>query len=379
MKTAAIICEYNPFHNGHKFQIDEARQITNCDCIIGLMSGNYVQRGDFAVFPKDIRSQMAVAGGMDLIFENPSYCVLRSAEGYAHTAVYTLDALGCVDYLVFGAECAELEKLYEIADFLVCETSRFKDILSKRTSEGMSFAAARACAVKDLLGDEADFILKQPNNLLAIEYIKAIIRLNSNIKPILIHRKGVGHGDIETNGKFASATCIREYIAKGADVSPYIPNSCSALYDERAFDYKTADFTVLSSLCLDDASYLGQISGISEGLENKIKREVFDCINVEELIEKVKSKRYAYTRIRRALLCAYLGIKKEEAALLPEYIKILKFNERGQRFLNAAKKTTKITLAKNAAQLLKNNVAINQWKKELERDRVYEILYSACQ
>lgn len=378
MKTTAIICEYNPFHNGHKFQIDTARQITDCDCIVGLMSGNYVQRGDFAIFPKRIRSQMAIAGGMDLIIENPSYCVLRSAEGYAHSAVYALDGLRCVDYLVFGAECDNIDKLYQIADFLVCETSEFKEILTKKTSEGIPFAAARAYAVKKLLGDDADYIIRQPNNLLAIEYIKAIIRLNSNIKPVLVCRKGANHSDTEASGEFASATCIRDYIAKGMDISHYVPDCCREMYNEKIFNYKAADSAVLSTLCLRDASYLKRISGISEGLENKIKREVFNCTKIDALTEGVKSKRYAYTRIRRAVMCAYLGIEKEEAELLPQYIKILEFNDTGRKFLNTAKKTAKITLAKNAAPLLKNKTAMTQWKKELERDRVYDILYSVC-
>ncbi len=378
MKITAIICEYNPFHNGHKFQIDTARQITDCDCIVGLMSGNYVQRGDFAIFPKNIRSQMAVAGGIDLIIENPSYCVLRSAEGYAHSAVYALDGLGCVDYLVFGAECDNIDKLYKIADFLVCETSEFKEILTQKTSEGIPFATARAYAVKELLGDEADYILKQPNNLLAIEYIKAIIRLNSDIKPVLVCRKGANHSDTEASGEFASATCIRDYIAKGMDIFNYIPDCCREMYNEKTFNYKAADSAVLSALCLRDSSYLKKISGISEGLENKIKREVFNCTEIDALTEGVKSKRYAYTRIRRAVICAYLGIEKEEAELLPQYIKILEFNDIGRQFLNTAKKTAKITLAKNAAPLLKNKIAMTQWKKELERDRVYDILYSVC-
>lgn len=378
MKTAAIICEYNPFHNGHKYQIDTARQITDCDCVVGLMSGNYVQRGDFAIFPKSIRSQVAIAGGMDLTIENPSYCVLRSAEGYAHSAVYTLDALGCVDYLVFGAECDNIDKLYKIADFLVCETREFRNILTQKTSEGIPFATARAYAVRELLGNEADYIIGQPNNLLAIEYIKAIIRLNSNIKPVLVCRKGANHNDTEARGEFASATCIRDYIAKEMDISDYIPDCCREMYNKKTFNYGAADSAVLSALCLRDVSYFKRISGISEGIENKIKREVFNCTEIDALTESVKSKRYAYTRIRRAVMCAYLGIEKEEAELLPQYIKILEFNDTGRQLLNTAKKTAKITLAKNAAPLLKNKTAITQWKKELERDRVYDILYSVC-
>ena len=214
--------------------------------------------------------------------------------------------------------------------------------------------------------------------MLAIEYIKAIIRLNSDIKPVLVCRKGANHSDTEASGEFASATCIRDYIAKGMDIFNYIPDCCREMYNEKTFNYKAADSAVLSALCLRDSSYLKKISGISEGLENKIKREVFNCTEIDALTEGVKSKRYAYTRIRRAVMCAYLGIEKEEAELLPQYIKILEFNDIGRQFLNTAKKTAKITLAKNAAPLLKNKIAMTQWKKELERDRVYDILYSVC-
>lgn len=372
--AAAVICEYNPFHNGHKFQTDEARRLTGCDCVVGLMSGNYVQRGDFAIFPKELRARAALECGVDLIIENPSYSVLRSAEGYAFSSVYMLNRLNSIDFLVFGAECDSVEKLYKIADFLVNETNEYKNILLKNVSDGMSFAAARGSAVGELYGEDFENILKQPNNLLAVEYIKAIIRLNSPIKPILIQRKGAYHGASETDGIYASASCVRERILNADEFAQYVPKACANEYNAKAFDFKEADKAILSSLCLLDKERLKKVPGISEGLENKIKKELFSCESIDELTAAVKSKRYAYTRIRRALLCAYLGMETEE---YPEYVKINCFNEKGRAFLNSAKKTTGIILAKNASPLLKNKKAMAQWRKEAERDRVYEILYSA--
>ena len=152
VKTAAVICEYNPFHNGHKYQLDMAKKLTECSQIAVLMSGNYVQRGDFAIYPKSVRAKAALANGADLVIENPSMFVLRSAEGYAHAAVYTLNSLGCIDFLVFGAETDDMNTLKNIAALLSNETPRFQTELKAFLAEGLPYPAARSKAIESILG-----------------------------------------------------------------------------------------------------------------------------------------------------------------------------------------------------------------------------------
>lgn len=375
MKTSAIICEYNPFHNGHKFQIDTARSLTGCDAVVALMSGNFVQRGDFALFPKNVRAKAALLGGADLILENHTVSVLRSAEGYASAAVYTLSALGCVDFLVFGAECEDIGLLTKIAQLLLSENEIFRNTLSYELSRGLSYAAARGKAIGKTLGNSAEGIIKQPNNILAIEYIKAIIKQGSSIKPIVIKRTGAGHNSDTASGNIASASYIRDkFIRDRQSTFDFVPQATSRLYFKSPyFSPDSADKSILSHLCISKASEIASAPDISEGLENKIKTETMQQSTLTDLITAVKSKRYAYSRIRRAILCSYLKITKEDVQRMPEYIKILDFNQKGQAVLNAAKKTCTVPLAKNASILLKNNSAMELWKRELAFDRAYEI------
>lgn len=376
VKTAAVICEYNPFHNGHKHQLDTARSITGCDGIVALMSGNYVQRGDFSVYPKQFRARAALSCGADLILENPAMFTLRSAEGYAYSAVYTLNSLGCIDYLVFGAESDDLTTLKNIAALLVDEPHNYRSALKNELSQGVSYAAARCKAIGRTLGETAEVIIKQPNNLLAVEYLKALIRLNSSIEPVLIRRRGAGHHSEKASGETASASFIRSQLMSGTEISEYVPNSASEIYSGiHPFNPKNADSAILSSLCLCSVKELSETSDISEGLENKIKSELLTCTSLDELILSVKSKRYAYSRIKRSLLCAFLRISSADSATLPAYIKILDFNNNGRQILNNAKRTSLLPLAKNASAVLRNNTAMELWKRELAFDRVYEILY----
>lgn len=375
MKTSAIICEYNPFHNGHKFQIDTARSITNCDAVIALMSGNFVQRGDFALFPKEIRAKAALSGGADLILENPTFCVLRSAEGYASAAVCTLTSLGCVDSLVFGAECDDIKLLTSIANILVSEDKSFCDILSCELSKGASYPAARGIAVGKILGSDAEEILKQPNNILAVEYIKAIIKQNSSLSPVVIQRKGAGHNSSEVSENIASASFIRDEFTQNKSSSlSFVPDYAAELYSKSSFfKVSSADNAIIASLNLKSALEIASAPDISEGLENKIKKEAALQNSLEALTDSVKSKRYAYSRIRRAILCSYLGITVEDAAQAPQYIKILDFNETGRAVLNTAKKSCTLPLAKNASAILKDEKSMAIWRRELEFDRIYDI------
>ena len=376
MKAIGIIGEYNPFHNGHKYQLDKVRELTCCDAVVALMSGSFVQRGDFAIYDKNIRAEAAVLCGADLVLENPSAFVLRSAEGYASAAVYTLDSLGCVDYLVFGAEHESLSDLQSIAALFADETPEFKRLLTAELAEGIPYAAARASAADKILGGGTAEILCRPNNLLAIEYLKALIKHKSDIQPVLIQRIGTGHHDTESRGIYASASYIRSILPESLlGVRDLVPSSAFDLYKgSKPFDRTAADKAILSALCLISRERLSEVPDISEGLENKIKSAAMTAESLDELTAEVKSKRYAYARIRRALLCAYLGITRGNSPSLPLYIKILCFSEVGRAVIRLAKSTSSLSVAKNASAVLKDKAALKLWKSELELDRVYEIM-----
>lgn len=374
MKIGAVVCEYNPFHLGHQHQLQIARETLGLNAIVGIMSGNFVQRGDVAIYPKQVRAKAALACGMDLVLELPAVLTLQSAERYAMNAVKTLDALGCVDVLFFGAETPDAELLCGIADVLVAEDEPFQKQLQAGLSAGLSFASARAGAVRNVIGATSAEFLSKPNNILAVEYCKALCRLNSKIKPIPLKRKGADHDEVLPREEIASASAIRGQILNGENNGEYLPLKAYTLYGETpAYSIDALEKSILARISLMTKGQLAQIADVSEGLENAIAREVMTADNLTALIERVKSKRYAYSRIRRILLNAYLGITKEDSKRTPPYIRILDFNEQGQAVLNLAKSTATLPLAKHGGQIKENSDALRLWQRELAIDRIYQL------
>lgn len=376
MKIAGVICEYNPFHNGHKFQIEETKKQTSCDAIVALMSGNYVQRGDISIFDKFTRAKCAILGGADLVLELPTAFSMQSAEFFAKNAVYILNSLNAVDYLTFGAETDNLNQIYEIASLLANETSEFKNTISENLKGGNTFAKARALAIGEVLGESSKEILSQPNNILAVEYIKSLIRLNSKIEPILIKRKNAQHDSFNSKDSFASATYIRNLINHGETEKAleFIPQNCHDIIinSKPVFisEFAKAIMCELYKISIED---LRNIADITEGLENRIKREAETVNNLSELISKVKTKRYTESRIRRILLNTMLGISKEIQHETLKYIRVLDFNETGRKILNLAKKSSDLPIIKNTSQVKKINSENikKQWFRELMFDKIY--------
>ncbi len=376
MKIGAVVCEYNPFHKGHQYQLETARKELKLDAIVGIMSGNFVQRGDVAIYPKELRARTALACGMDLVLELPAVLTLQSAERYARNAVLTLNALGCVDTLFFGAECTDIDLLKQIAKTLVAEDTPFQEQLRAGLSQGLSFASARAEAIRTVIGNASAEFLSQPNNILAVEYLKALLRCNSNITPVALPRKNVDHNASSPHDGFASASFIREQMLTGNTAIPYLPQKALALYEGQVpASISVMEKAILAKLLLMDSTELSQIADVGEGLENAICRESLTADSLTALIDKVKSKRYAYSRIRRILLNACLGITKADADLKPSYIRILDFNQTGREILNQARKTATLPLAKHGGQIKDNPQALSLWKRELAIDRVYRLFY----
>lgn len=374
MKIAAVVCEYHPFHNGHALQLSAARETLNADAIVGIMSGNFVQRGEPALFPKQARAKAALKNGMDLVLELPAVLTLQSAERYARNAVMTLDALGCVDTLFFGAECPDTSLLTEIACVLADEDSRFRQLLQAELSQGVSFAVARAAAIKSILGPASAEILSQPNNILAVEYIKALLRLGSSIKPFAIVRKTAQHHDSMPTGVYASGSAIRQMILNEEDPSALMPESSwDSIKDSPRFSMEEFAPACLASLCLKTPEELRQVADVAEGLEYALLKSAFSAQSLDEVIEQTKSKRYAYSRIRRIVLNSYLGITQKDGDMLPNYIRILDFNDAGRQVLSLAKDTAKLPLAKHGGQIKEIPDALSLWQRELALDKVYQL------
>ena len=378
MKVAAIICEYNPFHNGHKYQLNKVRQICGEDtCIIALMSGNYVQRGDIAIYEKKLRASAAIESGADLILELPPVFSTQSAEFFSYGAVSILNSLGMVDFLAFGAESDNIEVIEQIVKLLICESTEFSEKLSALCDSGLSFPAARAKAVGEILGEDASELLNEPNNILAVEYCKALFSLDSSIKPLLIKRTGAMHHSTEADNGIASATHIRTLLIEGRKHEAFslMPEANREFFENaETHSIKAMEKPILAEILKMPAEKLQTIADVSEGLENRIKEKALTTTSLETLTDSIKTKRYTHSRIRRILLSAYLGITSDDRQAKPHYVRILAHNEKGQELIRKAKKTSSLPLVRNTSQVNKLNDPIA--KAVWERERVFDLIYN---
>lgn len=324
-RTVGIIAEYNPFHNGHAYHIQKAKELSQADFCIVVMSGDFVQRGAPAVYDKYTRTAMALSCGADLVLELPSVFATSSAEDFAAGSIALLDRLGVVDSVCFGSECGDLNKLFGIASVLAEESDAYTEALRAGLKKGLSFPQARYQALISckILSDEDASILASPNNILGIEYCKAIIKQKSSLTPLAIQRKGSGYHDpVLTLNQFSSATGIRK-ILREHEKGP-IPKDSSLLQVpesvkqmmEKGYPVFPDDFSVLLNTELLRLSHSGTsyhtFADVSEELAARISRQLPDFLPFEEKISSLKTRQYTYTRISRALLHIILGITSEQ-------------------------------------------------------------------
>lgn len=378
MKTAAIICEYNPFHKGHEYQIARTKELCGADFIVAIMSGNYVQRGDVAIFSKELRAKAAIASGADLVIELPTVFAMQSAEFFAKGGVTIANSLGIVDYLSFGAECEDIQQLKKIAILLCNETPEFTDILKKQLDAGVTYPVARTAAIEQILGNDAAELTNSPNNILGIEYCKALYRLDSDITPIAIKRIGADHDSPAADNGFASATHLRQLINEGkfADAFSFVPDSCHEIYkDADIHSICAMQKSIIAELIKMPNASLAKISDVGEGMENRIKSAALTATTVSELADIIKTKRYTHSRIRRILLSAYFGITNEHRNMDAPYIKILDHNEKGRELISKMKKTSSLPIVRNTSQInkLKNPEIRAFWEMERTFDKLYEL------
>ncbi len=348
MKVSAVIAEYNIFHNGHKYMIDKIRE--QSDAVVVVMSGSFVQRGDAAITDKWSRAEAALLNGADLVIELPVIYALNTAQRFAQGAVSVINELGIADEICFGAETGDTARLERTAEILLNEPPEVSDKIKRYVSVGMSYPSAREMAYKNVISPE---LLQKPNNILALEYICALKRIKSKIRPRAIARYGVGHHDAEVFENTASATAIRCMIFDKTDYSPYIPKA--PVYSAIPYDLSRLDNAVIYKLRTIDADKLALINDISEGLENRIKKMSMTSSCITQLAESIKTKRYTRTRINRILISSLLDLTSDLCNMPPEYVRILGTNKTGMKLLAAAKKTCRLPIITKAADFDRNN------------------------
>ena len=349
MRICGVVSEYNPFHKGHAYQIEQAKSHLGEDsAVVCCMSSDFVQRGDAAILPKHLRAKAAVLGGADVVLELPSPYALRSAEGFAQSAVDILLGTGVITDLSFGAEDADAGLLHETASLLLEHQTVQDTLLHLKT--GISYAAARERALYARVKEKAE-ILQKPNNILAVEYCKALIRRESAVNLLPIERKGAGH-DAGAEGEYASASYIREFLREGKtdEALPYLPETTVAILKESMesghalLDQSRLENAMLSSLVRLTADDLAALPDANEGLDNRLLEAIRKGRTIEEICAQAKTKRYALSRIRRMIFCAYLGITKEESTTPPPYARVLAFSDKGREVLKLARKRATLPL-----------------------------------
>ncbi len=334
MKIVGIICEYNPLHLGHKKQIDQVRSEFGEDtAIVCAMSGNYVQRGQPAVIDKSVRAKAAILSGADLVLELPVTTSLSSAEGFAAGGVKVLSRI--CDTLCFGAETANRDTLLQTAQALL--SPAFSPILREYLESGKSFPAARQEALRQL-GFAAD-VLSLPNDILAVEYCKAILSQNSSLDLFPIHRGGSYH-DIEVDEENPSATAVRKQMLGKHDWKSCVPDVAQTVFEDAPLhSIGAGERAILAKLrTMTEAEFEALPYG-SEGLWRKLMHASRSCATLEDIIAATKSKRYTRTRIDRMVMCAFLGITAELLEADVPCSRVLAFNDRGRAILKDAKQT----------------------------------------
>ena len=387
-----IIAEYNPFHNGHLYHLLKSKEEAEADSVIAVIGGNFTQRGEPSLLDKWSKAEMALANGADLVIELPVLYSISSAENFADGAIKILNSLKIVDSISFGTETEDLNKLNIIANTLFKEPREYKDFLSTFLKDGKSFPKARELALVKYLNDpEFTSLISSPNNILGIEYLKALKKYSSNIKPINIQRIEVGHLSKDYASEFASATAIRNLICSNRvrDVKPYIPPpSYTILTEELKSGHFVKEISRFENIIIYNLrnmtlEQIADLPDVSEGLENLIKKAANSCNTIEEFINIVHTKRYTETRIRRILLYSLLKINKKDMIIskktLP-YIRVLASNEKGKnlisKIISANPRINIITSVKKFEDINMNKNLKTMLDKDILATNVYTLGYS---
>lgn len=351
MKIAGIIAEYNPFHNGHAFQLHQVRR--ECDAAVAVMSGSVVQRGSIAYFDKFIRARAAVASGLDLVIELPCVYTLAPAELFARGAVSMLDSLGVINKLYFGAECGDTRSLSRAADIMSDETPAVSLKIKENLKTGMSYRAAQLAAYVGLVPSE---LLNQPNNILGIEYIKALKSSKSSIVPKALLREFANHNDTSPSNGYASGNAIRDILDLDGNIAPYVPKKALDLYGAARHINKTMlDAVVMYMLRIRGMSVFNNVFDAPPDMVARILHSVPESNTFDDIIAFAHTRQFSNARVRRAILSALLEIDGTLVNMSPQYIRVLAFNDRGREILNEIEKKTKLPIITKVADYKENS------------------------
>jgi predicted nucleotidyltransferase len=385
MNITGIITEYNPFHNGHLYHLNSAKKYTNCDGIVCIMSGNFVQRGEPALIDKWKRAEMALLNGVDLVIELPTFYALSSAEFFASGAIKILDNIGVVKNIFFGSESGNIESLFKIAKVLTFKNDILQDSIKKNLKTGVTYAKARELALINILNEDyIREILSNSNNILGIEYIKALLKIDSTINPLTMKREGSSYNDKEFNTIFSSATSIRENLKNGKDLSslkPYMPkvslNMLNNLIENGyPFVFEKEMYQYIKYKLLTNCINFNNLFDAKEGLDNKFLKEIYFSSSYEDLIFKIKSKRYTYTKISRLMTQIFLSLDNYSYHELIKdenlYARVLAFNNTGKLILKEMKKNSTIPIITKVPKHINNPLL----SLDIQGTKAYSILNS---
>jgi len=396
MKVNGIIAEYNPFHNGHSYQLTESLRQTNAEYTIAVISGDFVQRGAPALLPKHVRAEMALKCGADLVLEIPTLCATSSAEYFAKGGVSLLDKLGVVNHLCFGSECGDISLLQEIATILSNESEEYSDTLKRFLSQGFSYPYARNWALVQHNPhlNEHQKVFSSPNNILGIEYCKALLARNSSIAPFTVKRTGGEYHSRGRDQQLCSALAIRHALLEGCDiaqVSTHMPKEAAEILTNYMTDYPGLTANDFSSLLYykllsEQEKGYEEYWDVSSDISDRIRKHLFEFKDYDSFCGLLKTKEVTYTRISRCLLHILLNITKDDMELgqtldYVPYARVLGFRKNSSELLSAIKEHSSIPLItkladaedildEDAYRLLKKDILVSEMYQGVVREKL---------
>lgn len=388
-KILAIICEYNPFHNGHLYQLNESIKAYSPDFVVCIMSGNFVERGNTALINKWARAEMALASGVDMVIELPTIYAISSAENFASGAIKILNSFQCPTALSFGSECGDISTLTSFAEILVKEPPEYVTMLNHELAKGLSFPKARENAMLLYINDirNSANVLSGSNNILAIEYLKQIIKSGNKISPITIKRIGTDYNSTASINNIASSTAIRERLLQKKSVQKLMPPSAYSILKNElgngkfVLDISQFENEILYKLRCMSIEQIAGLPDVSEGLEYKIKDAANTCNKLNDLIFMIKSKRYTLTRINRIMLYALLDITKQDyinSQKVVPYVRVLGVSDNGKLLLSELSRNKKLNVITSVKQFMdssNNRVLKSMLEKDIMATNIYSLKY----
>ncbi len=393
MKIAGIIAEYNPFHNGHKFHIEQTKLITGADFVIVVMSGNFTQRGTPAIMDKYSRARMALENGADMVLELPSCYACGSAEYFADGAIALLDALGCVDYVCFGSECGDIELLRPVAETLANEPASYKEVLKSELKKGATFPLARNRALTHCIPSfaENENIIGSPNNILGIEYMKSIIRRKSNIQPVTILRTGSDYHSQRFNQQYSSSLALRHSFETQGSldlIRGQVPENVFAIMKEsfqKTYPIFPRDASAMLKykLLVEEPDGYTDFVDITPDISDRILKVLYHSYDYEQMCEILKTKNLTYARVSRLLCHILLNLRKDDLEAYQSggtvfYARVLGFHDDGKGLLKEIRRSTSIPIITKVTdgRDIKSDIGRKQFENDILASHIYESVVS---